>query len=267
MILRLLKDYFNTDYYFDNIPLNKIKKKKRKCYMRFIYLFCRFFVYLITAPILYPIWYIFKSKIAWKLYRNFPISNYEEIYGYSYSKFNEWLNIQIHYRLCDINKLKCEIKSSLSLIEYQLWLYGDIYNVESDGGIPANYKSHIKNTFIRRWCYSGFRNPKFNSVYLNFYAKSCIIELKTVYDSRTNQVAKNYGTAYTRVGQILRWYVTDNGELWYIWDSTYKSRIFNWRLFYFGGVCLGDVLDGVYPKNILYSRFEWSWRPCSIIDS
>lgn len=270
MILRLIKDYFKCDYQFETLPTHKIKKEKRRCYRRFIYLFCRFFIYMITGPIIYPIWYIFKSHIANKLYHNFPRYKHEENFGYySYDEFNDWLNTQIH---CSMNtkQLKRDIKSALSLIEYQLWLYGDISNVETDGGIPAHYKSHIKNMFVRRWLYSGVRNPKFNSVFLNFYTNSPIIELKTVYDTRTQQVTKNYGTSYTRVGKLLRWYVTETDELWYLWDNTYKSRLFDWRLFYFGAVRLSNISDGVYydykQKNQLKTRFEWSWRPCSIIE-
>lgn len=163
MILRLIKDYFKCDYQFETLLIHKIKKKTRKCYIRFIYLFYRFFIYRITALIIYPIWYIFKSHIAYKLYHNFPMYNHKEKFGYySYDRFNDWLNTQIYYSI-NTKQLKRDIKNALSIIEYQLWLYGDISNIEIDGEIPAHYKSHIKNMFVRRWLYSSVRNPKFNS--------------------------------------------------------------------------------------------------------
>ncbi len=234
MIKVLWKDYFES---------KENRKEKRDCYARYTKLFIETLYGQITAPFCYVGYYLCRKKITNKLTELYKEKNLENI---------ENIGKDITNGVID----KEEIKECLGNGYYKLWLYGDTDNPVEDGGVPQSYKSNLP-MFIRRWFYSGVRNPRWNATYINNYSAN-IKKITTSIDKRTNTNTHNFGTSDTRLGTWLRWYVDEEGKWWFLYEDTKRTKENEGKLFYFGAVGLGNKEDGAYKNEVQKCRFEFS---------
>mgnify|MGYP005855341917 FL=1 len=130
---------------------------------------------------------------------------------------------------------------------YWLWTYGDAKDPLGRGGMPETYKNG-KNIFWNRYCYSAFRNARFNINYMEFRT-GLIVEKIIIKDERDfSYYHKVDGIGDSPDGIVFIW-MRDNYNKWYfIYEDNNKNNIF-----YFGYV---DLLK----EKANGGRFETSYR-------
>ncbi|MBQ7984518.1 MAG: hypothetical protein IJ250_02645 [Bacteroidales bacterium] len=235
MLKTLWQDYFQS---------KENRKEKRACYVRYGQLFLKTIYSQVSGPIGYVGYYLNRKKITARL-ENF----------YSENNLGDIENIGKDIANGKVDK-QC-IKNCLGAWYYKLWLYGDTRSPVENGGVPDDYKPGY-SMFVRRWFYSGVRNPRWNATYINDYSDT-IVELQTVYDTRTDVNTHNYGTGDTKLGTVLRWYTDNEGKWWFFYENIRPTEPKKGKLFYFGAVGLGTKTDGKYSTNASKrGRFEFS---------
>lgn len=223
-IRRFLKS-IKSDYNNSTIPN---KSKKRECFIKII---INVFLILwngITAPFIYPVWFLFKRKITNKIYRN-----------------TSWQEIE---SLISNNSIKIahkKLKENGSFL-YWIWTYGDMLDPLGRGGLP----SVQKNTFFNRFWFSAIRNPRFNINHMNFRTDN-IVSFTSVIDTKNSNIMHtSEGIGDSPDGIVFRW-MKDINEKWYFIYEDSNSQ----NLLYVGYV--GLLKNGTIGKS---GRFELSYR-------
>lgn len=207
------------------------KEEKKKCFKGIITTSIRMLWGVITAPFIYPIWYLFRKQITKVAYKG---TSWQEVL--SLMQANETV------------KAKELLKANGSFI-YWLWTYGDCDDPLGWGGMPKDYLSG-KNTFYNRFRYSALRNPRFNVNYMDFRTGR-IVEVSTVIDNRDfYYMHKSRGIGDSPDGIYFKWMKDNNGKWYFIYEDNNVSNIF-----YFGYV-------GLLNHDVGNSggRFETSYR-------
>lgn len=243
-MFRVLWQDFKAD------PLHK--KQKLDCYFRYSKLFLQTIYSQISAPFGYTAYYLFRKPITTRLEQFYAEKNLSNIENVGNDIINGTINKQ-------------ELKNYLGSFYYNLWLYGDTSSPIIDGGVPNDYKPNLP-MFIRRWLYSGVRNPRWNATYINNYS-SDIVAVKTVYDNREDILTHNYGTSDTKLGMWLRWYIDKDGKWWFFYENTTRKNKNKGKLFYFGAIGFGNKGNGLQLDNRKKTRFEFSLNRQVTIDN
>ena len=220
----LKNDYKNSNEY--------VKSKKRKSILKTIYLTFNQIWSGISAPLIYPIWYIFRKQITNTIYEG---TSWEAV-----------------HKLVEDNKID-EVKRIVQRkgkFLYWLWTFGDLRDPLGRGELPEDgYKGRFKNNFIGRFYENALRNPRFTINYMN-YRTGTIVKVYTVIDTRNYDVEhSSEGLGSAPSGILFKWMVDEKDEWYFIYDDNNKEN-----LFYFGYTGLGKYDTG---HN---GRFEISYR-------
>lgn len=205
------------------------KKEKRSAYKRYLKLLVVTIWNAITAPIIYPIWYIFKRKITSLAYRNT-----------SWQYVNELISQN------QILTAKELVKNNAGDFIYWLWTYGDLRDPLGIGELTDTGKA---NTFLNRWWENGFRNPRFAINFMEFRTVNIVLE-NVIIDTRTMGVFHvSTGIGDSPNGVYFKWMLDANQRWWFIYEDN------NWNcIFYFGSV---GLLKNAVGRN---GRFETGYR-------
>lgn len=186
----------------------------------------------ITAPFIYPIWYIFRKQITNSIYEG-----------------TSW---EVAHKLTVDNKideLKLMVKRKGRLL-YWLWTYGDLRDPLGRGELPEDgYKGRFKNNFVGRFYENAIRNPRFTINYIE-YRTGTIVGIDTVIDTRDYTTThSSEGIGSNPSGILFKWMADEKGKWYFIYDDNNKEN-----LFYFGytGLSREDI-----GKN---GRFEIGYR-------
>ncbi len=233
-----IKLFFSTlksDYKSSTIPT---KKEKRNCYYGIIGNMFRSLYSSISAPFIYPIWYMFREQITTEIYKDTSIREIQNLMEQNKT-----------------NLIKSKLKSNSKFL-YWLWTYGDIDDPLGRGGMLLTY-CNGDNTFWTRFKWSALRNPRFNINYMEFRT-SLITDVVTIIDKR------NFGIRYYSQGLgawnydgiYFKW-MKDDKQKWYF---IYENNNMN-NLFYLGytGLLLQDI------GNPGGGRFETAYRKSTLI--
>lgn len=242
MFKALISDYFSSEQH---------REEKLECYARYTSLFLKTVYGQITAPLGYVDYYLHRKRITHKLEELYSENNLGNIENIG----KDIINGRIDEKT---------IKECLGKSDYRRWLYGDTDDPINTGGVPADYKPDLP-MFVRRWFYSGLRNPRWNATYIDNYSSN-VVKIATPYDDRSEISTSNYGTTDTRLGTWLRWYVDDEGKWWFFYETTKQKSEDKGKLFYFGAVGLGSAQDGDSLTERKQSRFEFSLNRTVTID-
>lgn len=205
------------------------KREKRSAYKRYLKLLVVTIWNAITAPIIYPIWYIFKKKITSLAYRNT-----------SWQYVNELINQN------QILTAKELVKDNAGDFIYWLWTYGDLRDPLGIGELTDTGKA---NTFLNRWWENGFRNPRFAINFMEFRTSN-IIHQDVVIDTRNLGVYHvSTGIGDSPDGVYFKWMLDENQRWWFIYEDNNSMCIF-----YFGSV---GLLKDTIGRN---GRFETGYR-------
>lgn len=223
-IIKFIKN-LRIDYKKSN---NDIKIYKKKAIFKTIKLTLIYIWSGITAPFIYPIWYLFRKQICNKVYEN---SSWQEV-----------------HKLIEENKIieaKSIIKKHGNFI-YWLWTYGDLRDPLGRGELPDNV---INNNFKTRYYENAIRNARFIINYIDFRSGT-ILEVFTIIDTRDFKILhSSEGIGSAPSGIIFKWMIDDRGDWIFIYDD---NNINN--LFYFG-------YSGLNKKDIGNNgRFEIGYR-------
>ncbi|NPV13023.1 MAG: hypothetical protein HPY57_14755 [Ignavibacteria bacterium] len=227
-IISFIKN-INKDY--KDITSKVPKKEKAKCFKRIIK---NLFIMIwsgISAPFIYPVWYLFRKPITKKIYKG-----------------TSWQEIEKLMADCETELAKQKLKANGKFL-YWLWTYGDAVDPLERGGLPTDFRNG-KNTFCNRFMYSAIRNPRFNINYMELRTGR-ITDVVVVIDERNFHYMHNsYGIGDSPDGKYFKW-MKDNNEKWYfIYEDNNKKHIF-----YFGYT--GLLMHDIGNKG---GRFETSYR-------
>lgn len=223
-ITAMRRDYKSSD--------SVTKKNKRKAILKTIRLTFDQVWSGIMAPLVYPIWYIFRKQITEAVYE-----------GTSWEAVHKLINSN------QIDEAK-RIVSRRGKFMYWLWTFGDLKDPLGRGELPDDgYKGRFKNNFIGRFYENAIRNPRFTINYMN-YRTGPIVETHTITDTRDySTTLSSEGLGSQPVGIYFKWFVDDKGEWYYIYDENNKQN-----MFYFGYTGLGKEEIGKC------GRFEIGYR-------
>jgi hypothetical protein len=158
----------------------------------------------VTAPFVYPIWYLFKNQITKKVYNG---TSWEEISS-----------------LMSTNKIS-EVKNKLLVngkFMYWLWTYSDSDDPLGKGGLPDVYK----NTFFGRFYWGAIRNPRFNFNYMEFRTQE-ITQVVTIIDKRNfNFMHKSFGLGDSPDGVYFKWMKDKNNNWYFIYEDNNEKNLF-----------------------------------------
>ena len=191
------------------------------------YLF-QYLVSGITAPIMYPVWYLFRNKIK-------DILDIEEA---------------TRLRKTTPELVKDYIISNTNIWVYWLWLYGENnyktgdmsptwllinrgFSKEDQLLLTQEFKDKILeeecyNNFWYRYRWSALRNPRYNYNYL--YYKSGVIKFNLiVLDNRTDETVPMVGFGDPRIGTYYAKLRDEDKKEYFIYEKTTK-----WYHFSFG---------------------------------
>jgi hypothetical protein len=203
------------------------RDEKLNCWKKIIYNLGLIIFNSLTAPFIYPIWYLFREIITAKMYTG---TSTKEIVS-----------------LMDDNKTeeaKLKLKSNGRIL-YWIWTYGDADDPLGSGGLPDKYK----NNFWNRFKWSAIRNPRFNFYYMEFRT-GVITQSYTVLDQRNfKYMHKSFGIGDSPDGIYFKW-VKDSDQWYFIYEDNNVDN-----LFYFGytGLLRQDI-------GISGGRFETGYR-------
>lgn len=204
-------------------------KDKKKCWNRIILNIFIIIWNAISAPFIYPVWYLFRQKITKKIYKN-----------------TSWQDIHNLMKLNETNFVK-----QLLLINgrffYWLWTYGDCEDPLGRGGLPNKCG---KNTFLNRYKWSAIRNPRFNINYMNFRTGTIVQVIKIIDTRDFNYLHKSFGIGDSPDGIYFKWMKDNNNKWYFIYEDNNSNH-----LFYFGytGLLRNDIGN-------CGGRFELSYR-------
>jgi hypothetical protein len=119
------------------------KKQKRSSYFRMTYLLFTNVWNGISAPFVYPIWYLFRKSITDKIYRN---TSWQEI--------NKMID---ENRTVEVKEI---LKNNGGNLLYWLWTYGDLRDPLGAGELTGQ---PIKNNFWNRFKENAIRNVRFTT--------------------------------------------------------------------------------------------------------
>lgn len=218
-----------TDYKASD---KEIKKKKRKSILKTIYLTFDQIWSGISAPLIYPIWYIFRRQITNSIYEG-----------------TSWQAVQKLIQDNKIDEAKLILKRKGYFL-YWLWTFGDLNDPLGRGELPEDgYKGRFKNNFVGRFYENALRNPRFTINYMN-YRTGTIVDIITVIDTRNFDIQhESEGLGSHASGVFFKWLIDDKGRWYYIYDDNNKEN-----LFYFGYVGFDK---GYLNHN---GRFEITYR-------
>lgn len=165
----------------------------------------------ISAPLFYPVWYMFRKGITEKIHKG-----------------TSWQEIQSLIQNNKTQQAKTILKQNGKIL-YWIWTYGDIDDPLNWGGMPTDYG---KNTFWNRFRWSAIRNPRFNINYMELRT-STITEASVSIDTR-NQHIKHYSAGFGAMldGIILKWMKDDIGKWYFIYEEANYTNL--WYLGYVG---------------------------------
>lgn len=161
----------------------------------------------ITAPIFWPIYYVYRFKFYRKL--NLVFAEYE----YSSPEF-----------------LKKRIKESLNWWERFIYLYGDKYSPTCEK-LPAFFmdKHKDKSWFQKYFIFSAIRNPCFNYHYLFMITKDEIQQespIKLITDERIEKVIGSDGISPVRSGKHFFWRNDKQGNPYFCYRNNTEKQLF-----------------------------------------
>lgn len=208
--------------------LGPTKKQKVSCYIRTLRMLFMYIWNGLSAPIVYPFWYIFRKKIVSRAYR-----------GTSWQEINKMVEEN------KTSKVKSIIKNNGKFI-YWLWTYGDLRDPLGRGELM----DRKTNTFWNRYWENAFRNCRFTINFMEFRTAS-IVDSLIVIDSRNfNYMHVSEGIGNSPDGIFFRWMCDSDNKWSFIYEDNNKENIF-----YYGYV-------GMHKPNIigLNGRFEIGYR-------
>lgn len=227
--LKEVRRFFSTlksDYKKQSPEITK--RQKRKAYLRtlnqlLLQVWCG-----ISAPIFYPIWYIFRYQITKRIYKG---TSWQEIKG-----------------LVDANKIE-DVKKILKAngkFLYWLWTFGDLNDPLGRGELQSFSPN---NNFFSRFWENAIRNPRFTINYTEFRTGT-IVKVVTVIDTRDfNYMHKSQGIGDSPDGIYFKWMLDEWGRWGFIYEDNNSENIF-----YYGNV-------GLLRKDIGQNgRFETGYR-------
>ena len=209
-----------------------IQKKKKKAILKTIRLTFNQVWSGISAPFIYPIWYIFRKQITNAVYE-----------GTSWEVVHKLINDN------KIDEAKRIVKQKGKFI-YWLWTFGDLRDPLGRGELPDDgYNGKFKNNFIGRYYENALRNPRFTINYID-YRSGDIVKSFTIIDTRDYNVShSSEGLGTQPSGIYFKWFVDAKDEWYYVYDNNNKEN-----LFYFGYTGLGR--DAIGKSG----RFEIGYR-------
>lgn len=209
---------------------NEGTKEEKKCLISsFNKIFIITIFSTITAPIIWPIYYMMRKYI-----------------------FNK-INAELY--LYDTNEIFDLAKKKLNFIEYFIFLYGDKYSPKCEK-LPDFFikKYKILPWFWKYFIFSAIRNTFFNYRYYYFMTKNEVIKsskIKVIIDERTNSKIHSDGITSVNSGKHFFWRNDIKGNPYFCYrNNTSKT------LFYIEYCGLEDLHK--YPS--LYCRLEASLR-------
>lgn len=225
--LREIRTFFKnvrTDY---RTPSPITQAQKKAAYWRLTKLAFMNLWNVISAPFIYPLWYLFRKKITEKVYR-----------GTSW----QYINAQINENK---TKLVREMLQANGKFWYWMWTYGDLRDPLGMGEI-VDYG--IPNTFWNRYKENAFRNARYTTNFMDFRTGD-IMFVVTVIDNRNfTYMHKSEGIGDSPDGVYFKWVKDDRG-----WGFIYEDNN-SQNIFYFGFV-------GLLKKDIGGNgRFEFAYR-------
>jgi len=221
-----------TDYKTGGFPS---KADKRKCYGRMLKLLGMYLWNGISAPIVYPIWYVFRKRITNKVYKN-----------------TTWEVVNKMIQDNKTEEVKRLLKGNGGSLNYWLWTYGDLRDPLGAGELVNRpYPDHRSdNTFVNRFRENAIRNARFTINFMEFRTGT-ITEIHMVKDTRDySKWLGSEGIGTSPAGVWFMWMRDDRGK----WGFIYEDNNVN-NMWYFGYV-------GLTKKNPIGSngRFEVSYR-------
>lgn len=209
------------------------KKMKRRAILKSIKITFNQIWSGISAPLIYPIWWIFRKKITETVYKG---SSWQEVHAL------------VHGNKIDEAK---KIVGSSGKVLYWLWTYGDLKDPLGQGELPDDfYGGKFKNNFIGRFYENALRNPRFTINYMDYRSRS-VVKTWTPLDTRDwSKWLESEGLGSTPSGSFLKWFIDESGD----WLFIYENNNIN-NLFYFGWCGLAG--KEVIGKN---GRFEIGYR-------
>ena len=206
--------------------------ERMRAYMHALLLFSVDIFRIITAPIMYPIYYIFFRKWLsekWELYSG-------------------WM--EGHQR----QSVRQAIIGRYGWLGYFVYLYGDMQDPLGCGGVPDDYLPDAW-TFWRRYRWSAIRNPMFNLVHLSpWYNTDWITGYWVEYDTRVDDMAATtIGLGPQRLGKVKMWYQDVSFKWYFIYERADEKRYQ-----YIGWVGLLDIFP--LKKSGVRGRYEYAFR-------
>lgn len=203
-VAAMKRDYRSSD--------SATKRNKRKAVLKTARLTFNQVWSGILAPLIYPIWYVFRRRITNAVYE-----------GTSWEAVHKLINTN------KIDEAKRIVRRKGGFV-YWLWTFGDLSDPLGRGELPEDgYKGRFKNNFVGRFYENAIRNPRFTINYMN-YRTGPIVSMHTVVDTR------DYGTTHSSEGLgshpsgiYFKWFLDDNGEWYYMYYDNNSEN-----LFYFG---------------------------------
>ena len=183
----------------------------------------------VTAPFIYPIWYLFRVQITNKIYTD-----------------TSW---EIIGKLIDENKtslVKSILKKNGGNFLYWLWTYGDLRDPLGAGEITGQ---PIKNNFWNRYWENAVRNVRFTTNFMEFRTGD-ITQVIVVIDERDfSYMHKSSGIGDSPDGIYFKWMLDTNDRWGFIYEDNNVEN-----LFYFGNT-------GLLKQDIGHNgRFEVGYR-------
>lgn len=204
------------------------KKEKSASYFRSLRMLFMYIWNGISAPIVYPFWYIFKKQIVSKAYS-----------GTSWQDINKMVE---ENKTSDVKRI---IKANGKFI-YWIWTYGDLRDPLGRGELM----DRKTNTFWNRYWENAFRNARFTINFMEFRSAP-IVEDHIVIDERNyNYMHKSEGIGDSPDGIFFRWMKDAENKWHFLYEDNNDKNIF-----YYGHVGMHKpVITG------LNGRFEIGYR-------
>ena len=177
----LRMDYINTPKFQ--------RKAKRDCYYRAMGHVLSYLWSIITAPVVYPIWYKNRQKIEmmWVRYK---------LYGKEINRFWYWV-----------------------------WTYGDANDPLRWGCMPKTYRDG-RNTFKNRWFFSAIRNPLFTYNSIHYISKRIVEEEYSIDTRNFDVMIPSYGIGDSLEGILFKWFYANDGTMYFIYEDSTPDSIF-----------------------------------------
>jgi hypothetical protein len=185
------------------------KSYKIKGYLRLFILFIISAWNKLSAPFIYPIWYLFRKPITNKLYRN-------TTHGVTKRMLDD--NLSEH--------VEKSLRKNGGDLLYWIWTYGDLTDPVVN-----------KKSFIKRYLEGAFIRPRSTYCLMNFRT-SYITEIIIIIDERNFNYLHKLEGGENPDGVYFKWILDVDGQWSFIYEDNNSENIFH-----FGTKCLlrGDV--------------------------